>query len=217
MGKWGLLLGIALAAAGQFESSRAGAAASPVEQFVQQGADSGIAILKDKSLSDTDRKARLEAFLKSLLDFRRMAIFTLGAAASSASPDDVSAFVDAYTQFSVANYYSDLGGYGGQWIEVTNAVPRADNDFIVTAAIHDAATPNAPPSLISLRVLDEGNGKFAVVDASVQGVWFAVAQRDEYAAFLKQNGGNVTALTAKLRDKAANLRSGGTPPNMQGK
>lgn len=210
MRKWAWVLGI-LVAWGCLATS-VFAAGGPAEQFVQHGADSGIAILKDKSLSAADRKARVDDFLKSLLDLHRMAMFTLGQTASSASPEDINAFVDAYGQFAVANYDSELGAYGGQSIQVTNSVQRTDTDFIVTASITDPATPSAPPGLVSLRVLDEGGGKFAVVDASVEGVWFTVAQRDEYAAFLKSNGGSVAALTAKLRDMAAKLHPGETPP-----
>lgn len=211
-----MMLGLFLAVAAT-QLSTATAASSPAERFVQQGADNGVAILKDKSLSNADRKARVDEFLKALLDLHRMAMFTLGQAAASASPDDVNAFVDAYTQFAVANYDSELGAYGGQSIQVTNSVQRAENDFIVTASISDPATPSAPPDLVRFRVIDEGGGKLAVVDASVEGVWFTIAQRDEYAAFLKGNGGNVAALTAKLRDMAARLRSGEAQSTMQGK
>jgi ABC-type transporter MlaC component len=211
-----MLPGVLLAIAA-IQSSGASAAGSPAEQFMQHGADSGIAILKDKSLSATDRKARVDDFLKSLLDLHRMAMFTLGPAAASASPGDINAFTDAYAQFAVANYDSALGAYGGQTIRVTNSVQRADKDFIVTASISDPATPSASPDLVSFRVLDEGDGKFAVVDASVEGVWFTVAQRDEYAAFLRQSGANVASLTAKLRDMAAKLRSGERPPSVSAK
>ena len=191
-------------------------AATPAEQFVQQSADSAVAILKDKSLDAAAREAKLRDFLVALLDLHRMAIFALGPAASSASPDDLNAYLDAYTQFAIANYDSEFGAYGGEAIQVTGSLPRSDSDFVVNASITDPAAPSDPPDTVSFRVLS-ANGKFSIVDASVQGVWFTIAQRDDFAGFLKQNDGSVAALTARLRDMAVKLRSGAAQPVMPGK
>src|SRR6185437_10459172 len=43
-------------------------AASPVETFVQQNIDRGIAVMKDKSLDDAARRQQLAGFLAEVLD-----------------------------------------------------------------------------------------------------------------------------------------------------
>ena len=192
-------------------SSIPAAAQTPAEQFVQASADRAVAILTDTSLGEPDRKTQLRDFLSTVLDLRRMATYTLGTAAKSASAADVDAFVAAYRNFAIANYNSAFSSYSGQTIHVTGSVQRSDTDFVVTTEIVDAAPKSDPPTLVSFRVVKE-DGKFAVVDANVQGVWFTVSQHDGFTSFLSQHNGDVPTLTTRLGDMTAKLESGESKP-----
>jgi len=67
----------------------------------------------------------------------------------------------------------------------------------------DPATPNDPdPIRVDFRILGSG-GKFAVVDASIAGIWLGLAQRDDFGGFLSQHNGSVPALTAHLKEMTA--------------
>jgi ABC-type transporter MlaC component len=67
----------------------------------------------------------------------------------------------------------------------------------------DPAMPNDPDPLpVAFRVADEGAGKFAVVDASIMGIWLGLAQRAEFGAYLSQHGGDVAALSTHLHEMA---------------
>jgi phospholipid transport system substrate-binding protein len=183
--------------------------------FVKREVDQGIGILANKSLGDADRRAQIETLLASLLDMRRMALFTLGPAARTAPPADVEAFVEAYRTFALANYESQLGAYNGQMLQVKGAKARGADDYVVTAFVLDPNDKAGPPTEVDFRVLGEG-GKFAVVDASVEGVWFTLAQREDFMSFLSQNGGSVPKLVDHLKALAAHPQSGsaaasGTP------
>jgi ABC-type transporter MlaC component len=46
-----------------------------------------------------------------------------------------------------------------------------------------------------------------VVDLQVEGIWMALTQRDEFAAYLGQHGSNVSLLTAELTSRATRLRA----------
>src|ERR1700722_1658357 len=153
-----------------FASEPTHAQATP-DGFVKLEVDQGIRILANKTLSDADRRAQIETLLASLLDMRRMALFTLGPAARTAPPADVEAFVEAYRTFALANYESQLGAYNGQMLQVKGAKARGADDYVVTAFVMDPNDKAGPPTEVDFRVLGEG-GKFAVVDASVEGVWF---------------------------------------------
>jgi ABC-type transporter MlaC component len=91
---------------------------------------------------------------------------------------------------------------------MTNVAQRAPGDYIVNAVVSDPADTSDPPAPVSFRVLDEGAGKFALVDASVEGVWFTLAQRDDFKGFLDHNGGKISGLIAHLNDLAALPRPG---------
>jgi phospholipid transport system substrate-binding protein len=179
-------------------------AATPVETFVQQAIDRGIVVLIDKTLSDSDRRAKLGALLAEILDSKRMALFMLGAARNQATASDLDTYTEAYRAFMVAGYESQLGGYGGQSLKVTGSTERAPGDWIVNAVVVDPSMPDDPNALpLAFRVEDEGSGKFAVVDASIAGIWLGLAQRAEFGAYLSQHDNSVAALTAHLQDVTA--------------
>ena len=59
-----------------------------------------------------------------------------------------------------------------------------------------------PPLEIDFRVRSD-TGKPELVDFGVAGVWIGLSQRDQFVAFLGQNGGDVETLTSHLRNVTA--------------
>ena len=179
-------------------------AAAPVETFVQENIDRGIALLKDTTLSDADRRAKLTTMLTELLDTKKMALFMLGPVRDQAAASDLDSYAEAYRAFTIAGYEGQLGGYGGQSIKVTGSTERSPGDFIVSAIVLDPSAPNDPnPLPVGFRVEDEGGGKFAVVDASIENIWLGLAQRSEFTGYLSQHGNSVPALTSHLQEVTA--------------
>jgi phospholipid transport system substrate-binding protein len=185
----------------------AAAGSTGAEAFVQKNIDRGIALLKNKSLTDAGRRNQVHDLLVGLLDTKTIGLFALGPARKKASQADLDAYVSAFNEFMIANYESRLSGYGGQSLKVTGDIERAPGDHVVTAVLVDPAAPNDPdPVHVNFRVLDEG-GKFAVVDASIAGVWLGLAQRDDFVGFLGQHGDSVPALTAHLKEMTAKFEA----------
>jgi ABC-type transporter MlaC component len=183
-------------------------AQTPVEAFVQQSIDRGIALLKDKSLDPVTRRRQVGDFLAEVFDTRRMAVFMLGPARQKASASELDAYAEAYRAFILASYGSQLDGYEGQTLKVTDSQARAPGDYVVNAAVIDPAVPNDPmPLSVSFRVEDEGDGKFAVVDAGIAGIWLGLAQQAEFGAYLSQHGNSVPGLTAYLQQMTRKLSS----------
>jgi phospholipid transport system substrate-binding protein len=181
-------------------------AQSPVEAFVQQNVDRGIAMLKDKSLDDAARRKQIGEFLANVLDTKKMAMFMLGAAREKAAASDLDAYAEVYQAFTIASYESQLNGYGGETLNVTGSVERASGDYVVNAVVVDPSGPNDPMQLpVAFRVEDEGGGKFAVVDASIAGIWLGLAQRADFGGYLNQHANSVPALLAHLQEVTAKL------------
>ena len=188
-------------------------ASTPAEEFVQQRVSQAFEILNNKKLTDADRHAQFRVFLESLLDIKRVALFTLGRARASASQPDIDAFTDAFRRFAIANYETRLGGYSGQSLKVTGSIERTKDDYVVTTALIDPTDPSseAHPLEVDIRVLNDG-GKFSVVDASVAGVWLGIAQREDVAGFLSQNHGSIPELVAHYKIMTDDLyRHAATP------
>jgi ABC-type transporter MlaC component len=110
-----------------------------------------------------------------------------------------------------------LDAYGGQTLKVIGSVERAPGDIIVNAVVVESVAPSDPnPLPVSFRVAAEGGGKFAIVDASLMGIWLGLAQRAEFGAYLSQHGGDVSALSAHLQDMAAKLSPPAGPAQQGG-
>ena len=176
------------------------------QSFVQANVQNALSILQDKSLAAGERRDRIHQFLLSLLDTQRIALYTLGPAQATANPADLSAYTDAFREFMVANYDSKLGNYAGQTLKVTSATQHAPGDFVVSAVLVDpsgSANGKTPPE-VDFRIVYDG-GKFQIVDASIEGIWLALAERDDFQGFLKEHNGDVNALTAHLKQMTASL------------
>lgn len=186
-------------------------AATPAEDFIQNNAQKGLAILKDTSLSRDAKQVQFQSFLESLIDIHRIAVFTLGAASKSAPPADVDAFAEAFRGYAAAVYQEQFAHYSGETLKVTGSVERAPGDFIVrTMVLEPSGTPSANAPEVDFRVA-ETSGKLQVIDASVMGIWLSLQQRDQFTAFLAQHNNDVKALTADLQVRAADIRNGGSP------
>lgn len=191
-----LALAVVPARAGSVEDDAA-------QAFIQQNIDHGIDILKNKALTDVQRRAQIHDLLASLLDTTKIGLFALGSARATASQADLDDYVAAFKAFMIASYETRLGGYGGQSLKVTGVIDHAPGDYIVSAVMVDPDSPDDPdPVRVDFRVLGEP-GKFEIVDASIVGVWLGLAQRDDFGGFLGQHNASVPALTAHLKVKTA--------------
>lgn len=180
-------------------------AANPAESYIQDNVQKGLAILNDKTLSANARQTQFQSFLESLTDIHRIAMFTLGAAAKTATPPDIAAFTDAFRSYAAAVYQQQLAHYSGQALKVTGSIERAPGDTIVQTQVQQpdgAATGDE----VDFRV-EESGGKPMVIDASVAGVWLAIQERDQFTSFLAQHNNDVKALAADLTQRAANIRA----------
>lgn len=197
---------LALASAGMPARAESGA-----EAYVRANVQRGLTILNNHSIPDAQRRAEFRDFLTTLTDIRRIAMFTLGAARRTATPQEVEQFVNAFRDYAVAVYESRLSAYSGQTLKVTGATERAPGDDIVTTVLVDPSghTSNqGEPIEVDFRVLND-NGHYVVIDASIAGVWLALEERDQFTAFLQENRDSVPALISHLAALTQRLRTGG--------
>jgi phospholipid transport system substrate-binding protein len=178
-------------------------AANPAEQFVSDQIRTGLTILGDTGLSQDARATKFGDFLLGATDLKRIAVFTLGDAAKTATPAQVSAFNAAFTTYAVAVYRSYFQNYNGQSLTVTGSHANAPGDTTVHTRLVD---PNGgQPLVVDFRVRTDG-ARPVVIDIGVAGIWLALTQHDDFAAFLARNHGDVDALTAHLLDVAKTYR-----------
>lgn len=201
------ILAFAILMASPFAATLPAAAATPAEAFVNDNIQKGLAILRDKKLSVDQRRDQFQTLLLTLVDVRRIAVFTLGQYRRSAPQADVDAFVAAFRDYASAAYQSYFSRYTNQSLKVTGSTERSPTDFVVQSQLIDPNSSQAPAE-VAFRVRTD-SGKPQLVDVSYQGIWLSLEQRDQFVAFLGQNNGNVRTLIAHLSELSVNLGKAG--------
>ena len=195
-------------------SPAAHAAAAPPETFVQQNIDKGYAILNDTALTPKERGDQFRALLLSIVDAKRVALFTLGRYAHGASNSQIDNFVGAFSDYVAEVFQRDLDSNPGETITVTGSTPRAPDDVVVTGKLLGSARSNGAPVNIAFRVRKNAGGSDAIVDMQVEGVSMALVQRDDFSGYLQQHRGNVATLASELENRAQHLRSSASVARM---
>ena len=198
-----VLAGLAALVASMALSAGDARAASPAETFVQSSIDQSYAILNDGASSAPEKQQRFHALLQSVVDVRRVALFTLGPYVRNATPADTETFEHAFAGFLTAVYQRGLDNYASP--KVMGSTERAPDDVIVNVA---ARSPNGGGSPLSLafRVRGTSSGGLLVMDIQVDGAWLEILQRSDFTAYLQQHGGSLTALAAELDRRTAQVR-----------
>jgi phospholipid transport system substrate-binding protein len=182
------------------------AAGNVAESYVGDNIHKGLEILNNKGLPKTQREQQFEVFLLNLTDMKRIAMFTLGQYRRGASQADQDAFAAAFQNYATAVYQSYFSKYSGQTLKVTGSTTRSPTDFVVATELADPGS-SQPPLEVDFRVRTDA-GRPVVVDFSVSGIWLSLEERDQFVAFLGQNGGNIHTLITHLSDLAKQYRTG---------
>ena len=198
------VLALAVLFAAPLVMARPAAAANVAEAFVGDNIHKGLEILNNKKLNTAQRREQFETFLLGLVDVRRIGLFTLGQYRRTAPPEDIEAFVAAFKNYAVAAYQSYFSKYSGQTLKVIGSTERSPTDFIVSTQLLDPGS-SQPPLQVDFRVRTD-TGKPVLVDVSVSGIWLSLEERDQFVAFLGQNGGSIRTLIAHLSELAASLK-----------
>jgi len=176
-------------------------ASNAPETFVKTRIEAGQAILKNPLLSGEQRRQEFRAFVLSITDMKRAALFTVGPYARSALESDISPFVAAFTEFTIMFYERILESHAERTIRVTGSTQRSDDDAVVTADVVDASS-KSPPLKIGFRVRKNERGDPILTDLQFEGAWLLINQRSEFVSFLQQNRGDLSRLSQELEKRA---------------
>jgi phospholipid transport system substrate-binding protein len=174
------------------------------EAFVQNSIDKGLSILNETTLSANERENRFRALLLTVIDFKRISIFTLGRYARGVPEADIQSFARALANFVTAILHRNLQ-VDGITVRVTGSTTRAADDVIVSADVVRPTTGDRRLS-ISFRVRKTEQGHDAIVDVAVERIWLALTQRDEFSAYLHEHNGSILQLASELESRAVRIR-----------
>ena len=185
-------------------------AAVPAESFVQESIDKGYAALRDNSIDAPQRANKVRALLQSIVDAKRVAVFTLGPYARNADPTQIDSFKNAFAGYITEVILHDIADNPKESITVTGSQSRSLDDVIVNAQLSGSAR-STEPLKIAFRVRKNAAGLDSVVDLQVEGIWLAVSERDAFSGWLQQHHGDIAGLAHELQERTEALSRAESP------
>jgi phospholipid transport system substrate-binding protein len=173
-------------------------------QFIRDLGDQTIQIMKDESIGLDQRVSEFRDLFRSGFDVPTIGRFVLGRYWRSASDEQQRTYLDLFEDWIVQTYARRFSDYSGETFEITNVRPEGDDVQVTTRIVRG----DAPPVDVAWRVRDR-NGTMKIIDVKVEQVSMLATQRDEFAALIQRNGGNVQALIDALRERVQVARNSG--------
>jgi phospholipid transport system substrate-binding protein len=173
-------------------------AADDAASFVGKAADSVLALARDESLSQDESKRRLRTIAEQDFDVPRIARFAVGQYWRTASDTDRQQFVEAFEDYMVQVYATHFRQYSGAYFKVVGQRQQGDTTMVTTEI---AQASGQPPAKVIWQVARQPNG-YKITDVAIEGISQAITYREEFSSVLAQHGGQVSALTQQLREKA---------------
>ena len=157
----------------------------------------GIGFLSDKSLGEKKRESEFRDLLNDSFDMKTIGRFALGRYWRGTTDAQKKEYQKLFNELIVRVYTARFKEYDGQKLEVAGARKDSANDDVIVKSL---IIPNSGGQKVAVEWrVRQKNGKFKVVDISVEGVSMALTQRSDFASVIQRGGGDVEALLAHLR------------------
>lgn len=183
-------------------ASTTGRAATPEDAatFIRELGNQAIADLSDQSVPIDKRKERFRELVDEGFAMDTISRFVLGRYARVASDTEMREFRDVFLSVVTARFLPLFEGYSKDDFHVEGAKsdPRSDKLFLVNTRVRSPRNDDFAKAGWRVQKRD---GKLQIVDVVAEGVSMAITLRSEYSSVIQQNGGQVSALIAKLEKK----------------
>ncbi|HTZ81098.1 MAG TPA: ABC transporter substrate-binding protein [Stellaceae bacterium] len=174
------------------------AAAVEPTGVVNDFGDRTLKMLSDQSLSQPDREKQFGALLDQDFDFNVISRFVLGRYWLSATDQQKQDFTKVFRDYVVLAYANRFNEFSGASFKVTGQrAENPDTDIINTLV---QRREGGPPAHVDWRVRKEGDG-YKITEVIVDGISMSLTHRQEFAAIIERNGGNIDNLIAQIRQR----------------
>ena len=166
------------------------------EGFVANEASRALTIL-NKGGPAAQKKAEFRAFVDQVADVPKITRFVLGKYARTITPQQYGDFAQAFRLYANSVYESRLGQYHGEKLRIVGSVVRAPGDVVVTSQVVGGQVRQ--PAEVKWRVIRGADGHYRAVDVSIEGVWLAITEQQDFVSTLDNHRGDINVLIAQLR------------------
>ena len=170
--------------------------------FIAELTQKALRLGSDETVSVADRQQGIERLLDEDFDLPRIARFVLGRYWRDATDGERAEFTDRFSDYMVKMYSQRFASYSGETFRVVKQRPENETTTLVGTEITRSST--GEPVAVGWRVAKTPEG-YKITDIDVGGVSLVLAQRDEIASAIQQNGGTLPGLFRQLRKKMDEL------------
>ena len=168
-------------------------AANKASTFVRSTGDKLIGVVNGPGSTQSKRQ-ELTQIIDSAVDVDGIARFCLGRFWRTATPDQQKRYTTLFRQVLVTNIGGKLGEYQG--VRFTMGRSRSQDEEEVVSTVVDR--PNNPPTNVDWVISDPASNP-KIIDVIAEGTSLRLTQRQDYAAYLARNNGNVDALITAMQ------------------
>ncbi len=177
----------------------------PAGKFIQNLGDKVIGIVADKKITPQVRTDQFREILRTAFDLQTIGRFVIGRTWNSATPAQQAEYMSSFEQLVIKNYGNQISLYSGEGFTVKSVRGESEKDSVVNALI--VHPDGSQPTSVDWRVRQR-DGKLGVIDVVVEGVSLSVTQRQEYAAVIQHNDGQIDGLLKIMREQIQKADSG---------
>jgi phospholipid transport system substrate-binding protein len=177
--------------------SSASPSADPSANFIETVSAKAFSSLAENGITDDERVKRFRVLLNDAFDLKYIGRFVLGVHGRRATDEQKNKFQSLFEKFVIQAYANRFKDLTDKKLKVIRAEPLSDKDTLVISQIEITGQQPIP---VNWKVRDR-NGGHKIIDVTVEGISMSVTQRDEFAAVIRQSGGQVAGLIKALRRK----------------
>lgn len=178
--------------------ARADVNAAAAEQFVKNMTTEGIEEIINANVSQAEKRARFKKLFNEALDLDFIGKYVLGRYWRTATPQQRSEFISTYRELNTKVWSERFDEFKGKDFVFKGTTPSSSAGQIFVNS--QVPMDQGEPASVVWRVRQNGND-YKIVDIIIEKVSLTMANRNEYTAYIKNNGGNVDALIANLKTK----------------
>ncbi|HEY7608473.1 MAG TPA: ABC transporter substrate-binding protein [Alphaproteobacteria bacterium] len=199
----------ALLAAGALAAALPSRAADPqtdARSVVSSMAEAVLATLR-AGADKAAREARFRAMYQRNFDNAGIAAWAAGRAFAAASPAVKQEYLATFETYVVKAYAAQLARYKGERLRVDKAETQGTDIIVISNLV--PPDPRDPREIEMRWRLHPVSGKLRVSDVVIDKISMALTEKRAFADWLKEKGGTLEGLTAKLKEKIAAADQGG--------
>lgn len=187
-------------------------AASEPDEFLVDFGRRAVAEVNDPERNKAEREQRFRELFNEAVDVKTISRFILGRSWRSATEDERAGFLSVFEDMAIRRLLPmftrgdeeyQAKGKGFEVVDIKRGEGQVKHVFVHTEVIRE----NGAPAAMVWR-LKERDGRFKIIDITIEGISMALTLRHEYTAAVQRLGG-VGGLVKELRGRLEEVAAPG--------